>query len=74
MARPRELMTREISDALIDHGLRDAYEARPPYQRNDYLRWIKSAKTVETQARRLAQMLDELADGGIYMKVAWQGR
>lgn len=67
-------MTREISDALIDHGLRSAYEARPPYQRNDYLRWIKSAKNPETQARRLAQMLDELADGGIYMKTAWQGR
>lgn len=67
-------MTREISDALIDRGLRDAYDARPPYQRNDYLRWIKAAKTDETAARRLAQMLDELADGAIYMRAPWQGR
>jgi uncharacterized protein YdeI (YjbR/CyaY-like superfamily) len=74
MARPRESITREISDALIDRGLRDAYDARPPYQRNDYLRWIEAAKTDETRARRLAQMLDELADGAIYMKTAWQGR
>lgn len=67
-------MTREISDALIDRGLRGAYDARPPYQRNDYLRWIKAAKGEDTQARRLAQMLDELADGGLYMKATWQGR
>ncbi|MGN6356024.1 MAG: YdeI/OmpD-associated family protein [Novosphingobium sp.] len=67
-------MTREISDALIDHGLRAAYDARPPYQRNDYLRWIKAAKTDEARARRLTQMLDELANGAIYMKAAWQGR
>jgi uncharacterized protein YdeI (YjbR/CyaY-like superfamily) len=67
-------MTREISDALIDRGLRDAYDARPPYQRNDYLRWIKAAKGEETQARRLEQMLDELDDGGRYMKAAWSGR
>lgn len=74
MTRAREPMTREISDALIDRGLRNAYDARPPYQRNDYLRWIKAAKGEDTQARRLEQMLDELADGGLYMKAAWQGR
>lgn len=67
-------MTREISDALIDRDLRGAYDARPPYQRNDYLRWIKAARTEETQARRLGQMLDELADGAVYMKAAWSGR
>jgi uncharacterized protein YdeI (YjbR/CyaY-like superfamily) len=74
MARPREPMTREISDALIDRDLRGAYDARPPYQRNDYLRWIRAAKTAETQARRLGQMLEELADGGVYMKAAWSSR
>lgn len=74
MPRPREAMTREISDALIDRGLRGAYDARPPYQRNDYLRWIKAARTEETQARRLEQMLAELEDGGLYMKAPWTGR
>lgn len=64
-------MTREISDALIDRGLRDVYDSRPPYQRNDYLRWIKAAKTDGTRERRLAQMLEELADGRKYMKADW---
>ena len=40
--------------------LRAAYEARPPYQRNDYLGWISRAKQDDTKQRRLAQMLDEL--------------
>ena len=46
------------------------YEARPFYQRNDYLAWIARAKRAETRARRLAQMLDELEEGGVYMRMA----
>ena len=46
------------------------YEARPFYQRNDYLAWIARAKREETRERRLAQMLDELEQGGVYMKMA----
>ncbi len=44
-----------------------AYEARPAYQRNDYLGWITRAKRPETRSKRLHQMLDELAQGGVYM-------
>ena len=62
-----------IAAALAARGLRDAYEARPPYQRNDYLAWITRAKRDETQAKRLAQMLDELERGGVYMKMKWNG-
>ena len=47
-----------------------AYLARPAYQQNDYLGWIARAKRPETEAQRLAQMLDELEQGGVYMKMA----
>jgi len=45
------------------------YEARPFYQRNDYLGWIERAKRADTRASRIAQMLDELDRGGVYMKM-----
>ena len=62
----------EVEHALVDAGLMELYEARPPYQRNDYLGWIDRAKRPETKARRLRQMLDELAQGDVYMKMAWR--
>jgi hypothetical protein len=37
------------------------------------LGWIASAKREETKAKRIAQMLDELARGGVYMKMRWRG-
>ncbi len=49
-----------------------AYQARPPYQRNDYLGWITRAKRPETRSKRLDQMLNELADGGLYMKMKYR--
>ena len=52
-----------VRDALLERGLMDAYDRRPPYQRNDYLSWITRAKRPETQRKRLAQMLAELEDG-----------
>jgi len=62
-----------VARALKDAGLADAYEARPPYQRNDYLGWIDRAKQESTKQRRLAQMLDELRAGNVYMKMDWGG-
>jgi len=52
----------------------ELYQARPPYQRNDYLGWIDGAKKPETKARRLQQMLDELEQGEVYMKMPGRGR
>ena len=69
--RPRYPMTEYIREALEARGLMDAYEARPPYQRNDYIGWITRAKRPETQEKRLNQMLDELEKGDVYMKMAW---
>lgn len=46
-----------IALALRVHGLVKAYEARPPYQRNDYVGHITLAKPAPTRLRRLNQML-----------------
>ncbi len=60
-----------VREALAARNLTAAYEARPPFQRNDYLGWIGRARTDGTRQKRLAQMLDELEDGDVYMKVRW---
>ncbi|RYE73868.1 MAG: hypothetical protein EOP19_28715, partial [Hyphomicrobiales bacterium] len=46
---------------------------RPAYQQNDYVWWITSPKREETRLKRLGQMLDELAAGGVYMRMTWNG-
>lgn len=63
-----------VREALEAKGLMVTYEARPPYQRNDYLGRIAQAKLPATQQKRLAQMLDELKRGDVYMKMAWRGK
>ena len=65
--RERHHMPNDIAVALKSSGLRADYNARPAYQRNDYIGWINRAKTSETRIKRLEQMLTELAQGGIYM-------
>lgn len=72
--RKRETMPEFVGQALDARGLRAAYDARPPYQRNDYLLWINKVKGEETKQRHLAQMLDELAAGNAYMGMAWSPR
>lgn len=71
--RPREEMPDFVRAALEECGLMAAYAARPPYQRNDYLLWINKAKREETRRKHLAQMLEELDTGGVYMKMRWNG-
>lgn len=60
-------MPDDIADLLEEQGLREAYDARPAYQRNDYLGWIGRAKASATRTKRLSTMLDELRCGGVYM-------
>lgn len=62
-----------VADALDAAGLRATYDARPAYQRNDYLGWINGAKRDATKQKRLAQMLDELREGDVYMNMPWGG-
>lgn len=74
LKRGKNPMPDDIAARLDAHGLRAAYDARPPYQRNDYLGWIARAKRSETREKRVAQMLDELVDGTLYMKMRWSPR
>lgn len=74
LKRERYPMPDFVREALAARKLTAAYDARPPYQRNDYIGWITRAKLPETQQKRLEQMLEELADGDVYMKMAWRPR
>ena len=60
-----------IRAALVKRGLLSAYRGRPAYQQNDYLGWIERAKRDVTKQKRLAQMLAELKQGDVYMKMKW---
>jgi uncharacterized protein YdeI (YjbR/CyaY-like superfamily) len=62
-------MADDVAAALENRQLLPQYQQRPAYQQNDYLSWIERAKRPETRQKRLAQMLDELAKGGIYMNM-----
>ncbi len=72
LKRARHPMPAFVAEALADRELDDVYRARPDYQQNDYIGWITGAKREATQQRRLAQMLDELDQGDVYMKMAWR--
>ncbi|MYD54613.1 MAG: YdeI/OmpD-associated family protein [Chloroflexi bacterium] len=74
LSRPIQAMPPEVEQSLHERGLVAAYQARPPYQRNDYLAWIARAKRPETKERRLQQMLSELELGDVYMKMDWRPR
>lgn len=74
MALKRDLnpMPDFVRDALDERKLIGVFEARPDYQRNDYLGWIANPKREETRQKRLTQMLDELERGDVYMRMAWR--
>ena len=74
LTRTRHKMPDYIRDALTERELMDAYRARPDYQQNDYIGWITRAKRDETKEKRLAQMLDELERGGLYMNMKWRSK
>jgi len=69
--RQRYVMPDYFRDALVKANVADKYEARPPYQRNDYIGWIERAKRLETRQKRIAQMINELERGDVYMKMYW---
>lgn len=73
MKRERYPMPDFFRNAITDNNLMEVYESRPPYQRNDYIGWITRAKLEETRQKRLQQMLDELRQGDLYMKMKYNG-
>lgn len=72
LSRKQRPMTNEIKNCLVKRDLFGAYNARPPYQRNDYMGWIGRAKRDETRLKRIDQMLAELEMGHTYMKMDWK--
>lgn len=66
-------MPTDVRRALEDANLTEAYDDRPPYQRNDYIGWITRAKRDDTRRRRIEQMLAELIAGDVYMRMEWRG-
>lgn len=72
--RKRYTMPVWVKAALTKAKLLEAYQERPPYQRNDYLMWIVEARQVATREKRLEQMMVELKQGNVYMKMKWSKR
>ena len=72
LTRPIQRMPSFVRKALTENGVMEAYRLRPAYQQNDYLGWMARAKLEPTRQRRLDQMLDELARGDRYMKMAYR--
>ena len=73
MKRPIHQMPEDVLAGIEERRLMPAYRGRPAYQQNDYVGWIGRAKLPATRAKRLAQMLDELERGGVYMHMEWRG-
>lgn len=74
LKRAKNPMPPDVRAALEKRKLMAAYEARPAYQRNDWIGWIARAKLPETRARRLDSMLRELKAGHGYMGMEWSPR
>ena len=70
LKRAHQVMPLFVKEALNDNNLMHDYHARPAYQQNDYLGWINQAKLELTKQKRLEQMLTELKQGGVYMKMS----
>lgn len=74
LKRPRHPMPEFVRTAMESRNLMGAYIERPAYQQNDYLGWIAQAKLEATRQKRLAQMLEELFRGDVYMNMAYRPR
>lgn len=72
LKRPIQPMPTFVKEALNEANLTEQYAARPPYQRNDYLWWINSAKRDGTKRKRLTAMLAELKAESGYMGMDWK--
>ena len=74
LRRKRYAMPDDIRESLVRNSLLQAYHNRPQYQQNDYIGWITRAKRDDTRRQRLTQMLQELARGDRYMKMAYKAQ
>jgi hypothetical protein len=54
----------DVAEALIaEPQARAFFEALPPFYRNNYIRWIESAKRSETRSARIAETVKSLKAG-----------
>jgi uncharacterized protein YdeI (YjbR/CyaY-like superfamily) len=72
LKRPTTPMPADVRLAFEARSLLDAYDARPPNRRNDYLSWIERAQSPETRQKRPQQTLDKLGAGTHYLNMAWR--
>jgi uncharacterized protein YdeI (YjbR/CyaY-like superfamily) len=62
----KQPMPGNIKAALQKRKLLEAFDARPAYQRDEYLKWVALAAGPAAKQKRLDQMLDELEKGGLF--------
>ena len=67
----KQPMPGNVRVALEKRNLMDAYLARPPYQKDDYLKWIALAVGAPAKQKRLDQMLEDLEQGNAYKGEPW---
>jgi uncharacterized protein YdeI (YjbR/CyaY-like superfamily) len=59
-----ETVSPDIAAALTaEPQARAFFESVAPFYRNNYIRWIESAKRPETRSRRIAEMVELLKAG-----------
>jgi uncharacterized protein YdeI (YjbR/CyaY-like superfamily) len=67
----KQPMPGHVRAALQKRKLMEAFDARPAYQRDEYLKWMSSAAGPAAKQKRLDQMLDELENGGVFKGEPW---
>lgn len=72
--RQEKQLPADLKALLIQEGQLENYEARPRYQRTDYITWIERAARTETREKRITQMLEELRGGDAYMGMNYKAK
>ena len=67
----KQPMPGNVRVALEKRNLMEVYLARPPYQKDDYLKGIALAVGATAKQKRLDQMLDDLEKGNSYKGEPW---
>ena len=69
LKRKLNALPEPLQMTMQEYGVLEDFYQRPAYQQNDYIAWIERAKKPQTREKRIRQMLDELEQGGVYMKM-----
>jgi uncharacterized protein YdeI (YjbR/CyaY-like superfamily) len=69
--KTQQPMPGNVKGALAKRKLTEAYEARPQYQQQEYLKWIAAAAGPTAKQKRIDQMLEEIEKGGVFKGEPW---